>query len=104
MNKDTRQWENSIIVQVLVLFLVGILTTGAITYIAERHLSNDTVLQQAELRSDEIADEVTRAVEEYPGYPWLLRYWYTNAKELDIEYDVGFQSGTRTEQKCAVLL
>lgn len=104
MNTDTKQWENSIIVQVLVLFLVGILTTGAITYIAERHLSNDTVLRQAELRSDEIADEVTRAVQEYPGYLWLLRYWYDNADNLDIEYDVDFQSGTGTERKCAELL
>ena len=46
MKTDKRQWENSIIVQVLALFLVGILTTGAITYIAERHLSNDTVMRQ----------------------------------------------------------
>ena len=104
MNTDTRQWENSIIVQVLVLFLVGILTTGAITYIAERHLSNDTVMRQTETRADEIADEVTRAVKEYPAYSWLLRYWYVNSDDLDIEYDVGFQSGTRTEEKCAQLL
>jgi len=104
VNTDTRQWENSIIVQVLVLFLVGILTTGAITYIAERHLSNDTVMRQTETRADEIADEVTRAVKEYPAYSWLLRYWYVNSDDLDIEYDVGFQSGTRTEEKCAQLL
>ena len=104
MNTDTRQWENSILVQVLVLFLVGILTTGAITYIAERHLSNDTVMRQTETRADEIADEVTRAVKEYPAYSWLLRYWYVNSDDLDIEYDVGFQSGTRTEEKCAQLL
>ena len=103
MKTDKRQWENSIIVQVLSLFLVGILTTGAITYIAERHLSNDTVMRQTEMRADEIADEVIRAVKEYPAYSWLLRYWYLNSDNLDIEYDVGFQSGTRTEEKCAKL-
>ena len=80
MKTDKRQWENSIIVQVLALFLVGILTTGAITYIAERHLSNDTVMRQTEMRADEIADEVIRAVKEYPAYSWLLRYWYLNSE------------------------
>ncbi len=89
-----------LIEQVAVLFLVGILSTGLITYVCEKRLSGDSVTEQTEIRAGELAGEVRQAVMEYPAYGWLIRYWYDHPDTLDIEYDAPIDSGTRTAEKC----
>ena len=98
MKKKTRI---GIIPLVAVFFLIGILTTGIITFIAEGSMSDTSVKNQTEQIASEIADEVRQSVTEYPAYEWLFEYWYHNAASLDIEYDVEYGGGTRTEEKCA---
>lgn len=98
-----KQIRISIITEVAILFLVGILTTGFFTNISERRLSNESVTSQTELRAAEIANEIQRSVTEYPSYRWLLRYWYAHADTMDIEYDVTFKGETETEEKCREL-
>ena len=83
MNQKKR--KVSIITQVAVFFLVGILMTGFMTYFSETKLYDNSVKKQTELHAAEIADEVTRAVTEYPAYEWLIRYWYAHADTMDIE-------------------
>ena len=101
MKKKLR--KDGIILQVAILFLVGILTTGILTYVSERRLSNESVTRQTEQRAAEFADEVKRSVTEFPAYAWLLSYWHTHAVELEIEYDATFASGTKTEEKALAL-
>ena len=98
-----KRFPIGLIPQVAILFLVGILTTGLLTYVAERRLSNDSVMRHTEELGAEIANETRRALEDYPACDWLLRYWYANADTMDVEYDVSFTDGTETEEKCREL-
>ena len=90
----------SIIIDVSILFLIGILVTGIITYFAESKLSDASVKKQTEQKSEEIADETRAAITEFPAYNWLIRYWYTHPLLLDIEYDALFEDNTKTLEKC----
>ena len=88
-----------IIPQIAILFLVGTLLIGVLTYFSQRAFSDANIRMQTETRTGEIVEEISSAVKEYPSYRWLLRYWYEHADKLDIEYDVDFSSGTKTEAK-----
>ena len=91
-----------ILVQVAVIFLIGILLTGNLTYVTETDLYNRSVKRQTEARAAEIADEVKRAVREYPAYPWLIRYWFAHADTLEIEYDADYYNRHETAEKSAL--
>ena len=99
MNKEKRR--GSIIIQVAVLFLIGVAITGILTYISETRLYDESVKKQTELHAAQIADETARAVKVYPAYPWLIRYWHSHADSMEIEYDDEFKSGSLTARKCA---
>ena len=92
-----------IIPQVAVLFILGVLTTGVITFFTQRTVSNESVQTQMEALAANTAAEVIAAVKEYPGYGFLLRYWSQKYTGMDIEYDVTFSAGTRTEEKARLL-
>ena len=102
-DKAKKNKNVGIIVQIAIFFLIGILTTGTITFIVEGNLSNDSVTNQAEQLAAAMAEEVKQAVWEYPAHEWLLEYWYDNSDILDIEYDVTYGGGTKTEEKCREL-
>ena len=91
--------KGGIILQVAVLFALGILITGIVTFMSQYTNSDANVKLQAEIRSAEIAKEVDLAVREYPAFRWLLSYWYEHYDELDIEYDADYAEGTKTEEK-----
>ncbi len=94
----------SIIAQVALLFLVSMVSMGALTYVSQRSVSESSVKSQIEQVAFDVAEEVARSVREFPAYQWLLRYWYVNWESLDIEYDVDFNAGTETEKKAQLLL
>ena len=100
---EKRQIKGSILLQVAVLFALGILATGLITYISQHKVSDAGVKRQTESLAAEIADEVELSVREYPACEWLIQYWYEHAGEMDIEYDADYAAGTETEQKCRLL-
>ena len=95
--------QHSLITQVAVLFLVTVLLTGLLTYGIQRIRSDRMVTRQLEGVAAIIAKEATSAINEYPAYHWLVRYWYEHYNELDIEYDADFVRGTGTEEKCRLL-
>ena len=97
--KSTEKRRGGIIIEVAVLFLVGVIVTGILTYVCETYLYNDSVKLQTEERADDIADESMLALTEYPAYMSLVRYWYGNSEDLDIDYDKDFTSGSATEEK-----
>ena len=90
----------SIIIEVAILFLIGILTTGILTYFSETRLADDSVKNQTEIHAAEIANDVKSAVMEYPACEWLIRYWYAHPDTMDIEYDADFSSQNQTLEKC----
>ena len=96
--------NGSIIFQVAALFLAGILITGMLTYFTELELSTGYVTRQTESDASEVAEEVRRSVMEYPSYEWLIRYWYTHADEMDIQYDEDFDADSVTAEKCRTLI
>ena len=95
--------RSRLLYEVMILFAIGILVTGVITYVTESSLSDTSVTEQAEARTSEMAEEAVTAIREYPASNWLLSYWYTHADEMDIEYDAEYVTGTRTERKCRIL-
>ena len=97
-----RSGRGGIILQVAVLFIVGILLSGLITYFGQHFVSEARIREQTEELSDEISREVAQAVTEYPAWAWLLRYWHVHADELDIEYDAVFSTETETAEKCSL--
>jgi len=92
-----------IIPQVALLFAVGVLTTGILTYFSQHIVSDDSIKAQTEQLAAEIADEVKRTLMESPAAEWEIPYWYEHAAELDIEYDVEYGQSTRTEKKYRLL-
>ena len=93
--------KGSIIFEVAALFLLGVIVTGILTYVSETRLYASSVRKQTELQAAQIAEETKQAVLEYAAYPWLIRYWYTNAEELEVEYDAGYAENTATARKCS---
>ena len=93
----------SIIFQVAALFLIGIVTTGILTYFSEKALYDNNVRRQTELHAAQIVEETQQAVREYPAYRWLIQYWYSHADTMDIEYDAQFSTLTETAEKCRLL-
>ena len=100
---EKKRRKIGIILQVAILFLIGILTTGALTYFLQRQLSYESVTEQTEQHAAKVANETRLSVTEFPAYEWLLRYWHSHADVMEVEYDVGFGSGTETEAKCREL-
>ncbi len=92
--------KGSIILEVAILMMIGVIVAGQLTYNTQRILSRKSINHETELLASRVSDEVAAAVNEYPASKWLMRYWYEHSAELDIEYDVDFSENTKTEEKC----
>ena len=92
-----------IIAQVALLFAAGVLTIGVVTFFSQRLSSDRSVRTEVERIASERAEEVRSAVQAYPAHAWLMQYWYEHDDEMDIEYDVDYSSGTKTEEKARLL-
>ena len=99
-----KKYQIGIIAQVAILFVIGSLVTGVITYFTQRFYAEGNVQKQTKTLGADIAANVVNSVREYPAYEWLLHYWHAHSAELDIEYDVEFTTeSTATERKCRTL-
>lgn len=98
-----RKSETGILRQIAAFFLIAVVVVGSITYLMLLSLSYENVRRETENRAEHTANEVIRSVKEYPAYAWYLSYWYHHADEMDVEYDVDFGPGTRTEEKLKLL-
>ena len=94
----------SILLQVALIFVIGMLTSGTLTFLSKRSVSESSVKGQIEKVALAVAEEVQYSVREFPAYQWLLRYWYDNWETMDIEYDAVLDSGTETEKKARLLM
>lgn len=100
---DKTKNRNSLLYQIAILFLVGVILTGLLTFFSERAVTDNSVRKQTESIADEISRETMIALGEYPAYQWLVRYWHDHAADLDIEYDADYGAGTKTEEKARLL-
>ena len=91
----------SIIEQVTVFFVIAIMISSIVTYIGQKEAAERYIHNETEAYAEQTAEEVFRALKEYPTYEWLLQYWYKHSSQLDIEYDVTYRmDGTKTRDKC----
>ena len=93
----------SIITQISILAIAGLILVGAATFFSQLNVSKKATTDNIKSRAANIAAETAATVMEYPAHDWLIRYWYEHADELDIEYDAGYNAGTATEGKVALL-
>ena len=96
--------RGGIIAQVAVLFAIGVLVIGLLTFFTEQFVSEKTVKAQTTNLLSDLSNEVIMTVKEYPADEWLMKYWYENDKDLDIEYDADYTPGTETEKKCRTFM
>ena len=101
---ERKRKHSGLILQVALLFAIGVLLTGVLTYVTTYRRSKAMIIEQTEVRAGEIANEVINVVRESSGYGWRLRYWYNNWDKLDIEYDTPLRSHTETYEKSLLLM
>ena len=89
--------RKGLLVEIIILFAFGTLLLGMLTYFTQQVLTDASVKKQTESIASSLADEAVAAVKEYPAYKWLIEYWSTHADDMDIEYDVDYGPGTKTE-------
>jgi len=92
-----------ILMQAAILFAIGIMAIGVFAFFSQQIRSDLGVRNETEARTDQVVDELTKAIEEYPAHSWLLKYWYEHADKLDVEYDVDYDTGVKTKKKAMAL-
>ena len=85
--------------QVSILFIIGCLTAGLVTFLTQKGRSSRAIQDQIEDMAAETGEEVRLAIREFPASNWLMKYWYQHSDEMDIEYDVNYNKNTRTYHK-----
>ena len=93
----------SILLQVAIFFVLGVLVTGILGYFSQQLVSQRNVLSSTENYASKVADEVIMTVRQYPAHRWLMEYWYEHAGDLEIEYDAPMKKDTKTAMRCALL-
>ena len=89
----------SIITQISILAIAGLILVGIATFISQYDVSRKATTESIKSRAANIAAETAATLMDYPAHDWLIRYWYEHADELDIEYDADYHAGTETEGK-----
>ena len=89
----------SILKQLAILFFIGLLVIGWITYSSQLFRTETSVKNQQEKQASTIAEEVLISIHEYKAYQWLFSYWYEHSDELLIEYDSANNLGKVTPAK-----
>ena len=100
---DENKKKVGIIRQIATLFALGMLVIGLFAFFSQQVRYDSKIRSETVTRSTDIAEDVTESVNQIPAHKWLISYWYRHADELDIEYDVTYAKGTKTEEKSKYL-
>ena len=76
----------SLILEVAIFFVLGLLITGVISYAILKRQYNETVKTEKEQYAGYVVIDVLKSIARYPAADWLLDYWWVHASELDPEY------------------
>ena len=93
----------SLLVQIALLFIVGVILIGMLSAVALYSYSTRYVRDRLETLGNSTAEDLKGYVLHYPAHEWLLRYWYEHYDELDIEYDAIYTGSTETAEKYSLL-
>ena len=99
MNKTKKRKRIGIIAQLYILVVFGMIIIALITYSSQYRIAEESVMKQMEQFAFETSSQVSSTIMDFPSHDWLFRYWYEHADEMDIEYDIEYFPGTRTELK-----
>ena len=69
----------SLLFQIAMLFIVGVILIGAISTIALYEFSTRYVMERLETSGGNTAEDLKGFIYDYPAHDWLLRYWYEHA-------------------------
>lgn len=90
--------KRSLLYQVAVLFLVGVVISGASGWYSLLRISRNVVEEQKKELASAMAEDLIQSIKEYPSWEWLLKYWYDNRDSLDVEYDAEYLTRTKAEE------
>ncbi|MBR4456053.1 MAG: serine/threonine-protein phosphatase [Solobacterium sp.] len=96
--KIERKKKTGLVLQIDLIVALGIILINIVVYFSQNKISSGKVKGRMLSYATETVTEMTDAVQEYPAYSYLLRYWYEHRDELTPEYDVNYRTGTRTEE------
>lgn len=102
-DRNPKHLRFGIILQLYLVIIAGLLFVTAISFVSQKHTAEKDITQDYEYLSTAVMRETIAAVREYPAWHWLLSYWYYNSDTLDPEYDVDYETGTRTKEKSLYL-
>ena len=98
-----KQKKRGLLFEVIIIFAFGTLLIGLFTFFTQQVLTASSIKGQTETLASDTADMTDAAIKEYPSYKWLIVYWRDHAGELQIEYDVDYNSGEATKAKAEYL-
>ena len=76
----------SLIAQVAIFFLVGLMITGWISYSILKRQYKDTVQEQKEQLAQHVIYDIVNDLLKQYSFIWLLEYWSENYGIMDVEY------------------
>ena len=96
--------KTSLMIQVVILFIVGILVMLVFSYFSARNMSDVSVRSEIEHKAINTGTEAEMCIKDFPTYAWVIDYCYNHEEDMDIEYDVDYTTGKKTEKKCKQLI
>ena len=94
----------SLILQIAIIFIVGICLVGTLSSIAVYNTAISYVTEQLTMRAGATAGDLENYLKHFQSHEWLLQYWYEHYDELDIEYEDHFDAGSVTSGKVRSLI
>lgn len=94
----------SVLIQIAILFIVGVILIGILSLAALYSFSTRYVLERLETSGFSTAEDLKGFIFDFPAHDWLLRYWYEHYDEMDIDYDAVYTGSSKTEEKYAHLV
>ena len=94
----------SMILQLTILFVAGVLMVGTIMAIVQYDKSFDAVNDQLTESASKTARDISSYLNHFPARDWLLKYWYEHYDELDIDYDTRHEIDDTVAEKSRKLV
>ena len=66
----------SLLFQVAILFIVGVILIGTLSIVALYRFSSGYVMERLETTGNSNAEDLKGFIYDFPAHDWLLRYWY----------------------------
>ena len=91
----------SLIVQIAVFFLCGLLITGSVSYAILNRQYRETVREQKEKVAVNVLLDIYNGIVKYKAYDWLIDYWRRKKGTLSVEYVPSYFGSDRSTAKKA---